>query len=103
MAKALSKAELAAALAKKSGFTKKTGVEVLENLATLAHRHAKDTFTLPGIGKLLLQPRKARMGRNPKTREPVMIPARKVPAFTAGKGLRDAVAGSKKRAAAKKR
>jgi DNA-binding protein HU-beta len=91
MAKALSKAELAAALAQKSGLTKKAGIELLEHLASLAHKHAKNSFTLPGIGKLLLQSRKARMGRNPKTGAPVPIPARKVVKFRVAKAFADAV------------
>ncbi len=91
MAKALSKAELAAALAEKSGLTKKAGVEILEHLAELAHKNAKNSFTLPGIGKLLLQSRKARMGRNPKTGAPVPIPARKVVKFRAAKAFTDAI------------
>jgi DNA-binding protein HU-beta len=46
--------------------------------------------------------RNAREGRNPKTGAKIKIPARKVPAFTAGKGLRDAVAAGKKKTAKKK-
>jgi DNA-binding protein HU-beta len=95
MAKALSKAELAAALAAKSGLTKKAGVALLEHLAALAHKHARNSFTLPGIGKLLVQSRKARMGRNPKTGQPVPIPARKVVKFRVAKAFADAVTGSR--------
>ena len=95
MAKALSKSELASELAAKSGLTKKAGAEVLENLAALAYKHAKNTFTLPGIGKLVLQPRKARMGRNPKTGVPVPIPAGKVIKFRVAKAAKDAILGSK--------
>jgi DNA-binding protein HU-beta len=93
MAKALSKAQLAAALAQKSGLTRKEGVEILEHLAELAHKNAKNSFTLPGIGKLLLQSRKARMGRNPKTGVAVPIPARKVVKFRVAKAFTDAIAG----------
>ncbi len=67
MAKALSKSQLASELAAKSGLTKKAGAEMLDHLAALAYKHAKNTFTLPGIGKLVLQNRKARLGRNPAT------------------------------------
>lgn len=91
MAKALSKADLAAALAAKSGLTKKAGTEILEHLADLAHKHVRNSFTLPGIGKLVLQPRKARMGRNPKTGQAVPIPARKVVKFRVAKAFSDAV------------
>jgi len=91
MAKSLSKAELAAALAAKSGLTKKAGVALLEHLALLAHKHAKNSFTLPGIGKLVVQSRKARMGRNPKTGVPAPIPARKVVKFRVAKAFAEAV------------
>jgi DNA-binding protein HU-beta len=91
MAKSLSKAALAAALAEKSGLTKKAGVEILEHLAALAHKHAKNSFTLPGIGKLVVQARKARMGRNPKTGQAVPIPARKVVKFRVAKAMAEAV------------
>ncbi len=55
------------------------------------------------FGSFVVRERKKREGRNPKTGATLMIPARRVPAFTAGKGLREAVAGVKKRSAAKKR
>ncbi len=71
MANALSKSQLAAAIAEKAEISKKQAVEILEHIATLAYKHAKDTFTLPGIGKLVLKNRAARMGRNPKTGETI--------------------------------
>lgn len=46
---------------------------------------------LPGLGKLQVKKRKARMGRNPMTQEPMMIPAKKKVAFTALKALKEAV------------
>ena len=55
------------------------------------------------FGSFVVRERKKREGRNPKTGVKLTIPARKVPAFTAGKGLRDAVAAGKKRTVAKKR
>ena len=55
------------------------------------------------FGSFVVKERQKREGRNPKTGEKLMIAARRVPSFTAGKGLRDAVAGSKKRAVPKKR
>ena len=91
MAQALSKSDLAAALAAENGLTKKAGVEILDSLAALAYKHAKNTFTLPGIGKLLLVHRKARMGRNPKTRQPVPIPAHQVVKFRAAKAFKESV------------
>ena len=95
MAKALSKAQLAAAIADKHGITKKQAVEILDQIATLAYKHAKDTFTLPGIGKLVLKNRAARIGRNPKTGEAIKIPAKRVVKFRVAKAAKDAILGAK--------
>ena len=54
MANAMSKSQLAAAIADKAGLKKKQAVEILELIADLAYKNAKNTFTLPGIGKLAL-------------------------------------------------
>jgi DNA-binding protein HU-beta len=70
-------------------------VEILENIAALAYKHAKDTFTLPGIGKLVLKNRAARMGRNPKTGETISIPAKRVVKFRVAKAAKDAILGAK--------
>ncbi len=96
MAKALTKSQTAAALAEKVGITKKQAVELLEAVAALAYKHAKDTFTLPGIGKLVLVNRKARMGRNPATGEAIQIKAKKVVKFRVAKAAKDAILGVKK-------
>jgi DNA-binding protein HU-beta len=95
MAKALSKSQLAAELAAKNGLTKKAGAEILDSLAALAYKHARNTFTLPGIGKLVLVNRKARMGRNPKTGEPIPIPAKKVVKFRVAKAAKEAILGAR--------
>lgn len=95
MAKSLSKSQLASELAARSGLTKKAGAEILEHLAELAYKHAKNNFTLPGIGKLVLQNRKARQGRNPATREIIQIPARKVVKFRVSKVAKDAILGAR--------
>lgn len=95
MANALSKSQLAAAIAEKAQISKKQAVEILENIATLAYKHAKDTFTLPGIGKLVLKNRAARMGRNPKTGEAISIPAKRVVKFRVAKAAKDAILGGK--------
>src|SRR5437773_436764 len=63
MAKALSKSQIAAEVAGKSGITKKQAVEILDHIAQLAYKNAKNSFTLPGLGKLVLVNRKARTGR----------------------------------------
>ena len=95
MANALSKAELAAELAAKNGLTKKAGVEILETLAALAHKHVKNTFTLPGIGKFLVVSRKARVGRNPKTSETVPIPPRKAVKFRVAKAFKESISAAR--------
>jgi DNA-binding protein HU-beta len=95
MAKALSKAQLAAAIAEQNTITKKQAVEILDQIAQLAYKHAKDTFTLPGIGKLVLKNRAARIGRNPKTGEQIQIKAKRVVKFRVAKAAKDAILGTK--------
>jgi DNA-binding protein HU-beta len=95
MAKALSKAQIAALVAEKAQLTKKQAVEILDHIAALAYKHAKDTFTLPGIGKLVLKNRAARMGRNPKTGEQIQIKAKRVVKFRVAKAAKDAILGPK--------
>jgi DNA-binding protein HU-beta len=96
MAKALSKSQLTAAIAEKAEISKKQAGEILEYIAALAYKHAKDTFTLPGIGKLVLRDRAARLGRNPKTGETIQIPAKRVVKFRVAKAAKDAILGIKK-------
>lgn len=92
MAKTLTKSALAAELADQAGLaSRKQGVQVLEVIADLAYKNAKNTFTLPGIGKLVLVNRKARMGRNPKTGEAIKIPAKKVVKFRVAKAAKEAI------------
>ena len=65
MAKALTKSQIADLLSKKAGITKNWRAGRCSMLAQLAYKEAKNAFTLPGLGKLVLVKRKARMGRNP--------------------------------------
>ncbi|MDE3098975.1 MAG: HU family DNA-binding protein [Verrucomicrobiota bacterium] len=95
MAKALSKSQLAAEIADKAEIPKRKATEILEHIASLAYKHAKNTFTLPGIGKLVLKDRAARMGRNPKTGETIQIPAKRVVKFRVAKAAKDAILGAK--------
>ena len=95
MSKALSKSQLAAAIAEKAALSKKQAVEILDHIAQLAYKNAKDTFTLPGIGKLVLRNRAARLGRNPKTGETIQIPAKRVVKFRVAKAAKDAILGGK--------
>lgn len=93
MAKTMTKSQLAEHLAGKAGITKKAAVQLLDDLATLAYKEAKNTFTLPGIGKLVLANRKARIGRNPQTGEQIKIPAKRVVKFRVAKAAKDAILG----------
>jgi DNA-binding protein HU-beta len=96
MAKALSKSQIATSVADKAQISKKAASEILDHLADLAYKNAKNSFTLPGIGKLVLVNRKARTGRNPATGETIQIPAKKVVKFRVAKAAKDAILGAKK-------
>ena len=94
MAKAMTKAQVLNHLATKAGLTKKQTAQFMEELAKLAYEEAKNGFTLPGLGKLVVVQRKARMGRNPATGEPIQIPAKRTLKFRIAKAAKDAVLGS---------
>ena len=96
MAKALTKSQIIGEVATKSNLTKKQAGEILEQIAALAYKHAKDSFTIPGLGKLVLVNRKARVGRNPATGETIQIKAKKVVKFRVAKAAKDAILGAKK-------
>ena len=95
MAKALTKSQLATSIAEKAEISKKQAVAVLETIAQLAYKYAKNTFTLPGLGKLVLVNRKARTGRNPMTGETIQIPAKRVVKFRVSKAAKDAILGAR--------
>lgn len=89
--KPLTKSQYAALLAEQFELSKKTAVEILDFQAELACKQAKNSFTIPGIGKLVLVQRKARTGRNPATGESIKIPAKKVVKFRVAKACRDTI------------
>ena len=93
MAKAMTKSQIVDHLAKKTGVTKKQTVQFLEELAALAYKGAKNGFTLPGLGKLVVVRRKARKGRNPATGETIRIPAKRALKFRIAKAAKDAILG----------
>jgi DNA-binding protein HU-beta len=95
MAKALTKSQIAASLAETVGLTKKQAVQTLEALVALAYKNAKNSFTIPGLGKIVLVNRKARMGRNPATGETIQIKAKRVVKFRVAKAAKDAILGTK--------
>ena len=90
MAKPMTKTKIVAALAEKLGLTKKQVSAFFEAQAGLAYREAKNGFTIPGVGKLVVRSYKARMGRNPQTGEAIQIPARRRLKFTIAKAAKDA-------------
>jgi len=96
MAKAMSKSAIIAHFAEKFELKKKVVASIFEELATLSYKEAKNTFTLPGIGKLVLVHRKERLGRNPKTGETITIPAKTVVKFRVAKAAKEAVLPIKK-------
>ncbi len=95
MAKMMTKAAIIGYLAQKEELSKKQVAQLLDTLLTLTIKEAKNGFVLPGLGKLVLANRKARMGRNPQTGEPIKIPAKRVVKFRVAKSMRDAVLGKK--------
>ena len=95
MSKALTKSQVIGAVADKVGMAKKQIGEVLENLVDLAYKQAKNSFTIPGLGKIVLVNRKARMGRNPQTGAAIKIPAKRVVKFRVAKAAKDAILGKR--------
>jgi len=93
MAKAMTKSQIMASVAETAEISKKQAVAAVEALVALAYKNAKNGFTLPGLGKLLLVNRKARLGRNPATGETIKIKAKRVVKFRVAKAAKDAILG----------
>ena len=91
--KPMTKAKVVDALATSLGIKKTEATTFLEELTALAANEVESSgeFTFPGIGKLVLARRKARMGRNPQTGEAIQIPAKTVLKFRISKSMKDAV------------
>ncbi|MBU1694655.1 MAG: HU family DNA-binding protein [Verrucomicrobia bacterium] len=90
---AMTKSQIQTTLAQKTGLAKKQVVALFDELAKLAYREAKNSFTIAGIGKLVLVNRAARIGRNPATGEQIQIPAKKVVKFRVAKAAKVAILG----------
>lgn len=90
----LTKSQIIDALAEKTGVEKKAAEAMLDCLAQLAYENAKDEFTVPGIGKLIVVDQKARTARNPKTGATIQIPAKKALKFRVAKAAKDAILGA---------
>jgi DNA-binding protein HU-beta len=96
--KPLTKAQIVTYFAKKFDLSKKVASSVIEEMAGLAIAETKKAgaFTFPGIGKLVLVKRKARLGRNPATGEPINIPAKTVVKMRVAKACKEAIVPPKK-------
>ena len=91
MAKSKTKSEIIAGIAEATEITKKQAGLALETLVSMAYKGAKDKFVIPGLGKLVLVQRKARIGRNPATGATINIPAKKVVKFRVAKAAKEAI------------
>ena len=89
----MKKAELLAAIAEKNGSTKKNAEAALDAvISTITEALEKgDKVAIPGFGTFEVRDRAAKKAINPSTKEPIDVPAKKVPAFKAAKALKDAV------------
>jgi DNA-binding protein HU-beta len=89
----MNKAELTSAVAEKTGLTKKSSDEAITAVFDIISDALKseDKVQLVGFGSFEVKRREARVGRNPKTKEQINIPASKSPVFKAGKALKEAV------------
>jgi DNA-binding protein HU-beta len=96
--KPLTKAQIVSYFAKKFDLSKKVASSVIEEMAALAIAETKKAgaFTFPGVGKLVLVRRKARVGRNPATGEPINIPAKTVVKMRIAKTCKEAIVPPKK-------
>lgn len=89
----MNKTELVAAIALKTELSKADSAKALDALIEVVKETLKkaDDVVVVGFGTFKLRSRAERTGRNPRTNEEIKIPASKVPAFTAGKALKDHV------------
>jgi DNA-binding protein HU-beta len=96
--KPVTKSQIVSHFAEKFEISKKTASAIIEEVAALAVSETKKagSFTLPGIGKLVLVKRKARMGRNPATGATIKIPAKTVVKLRVAKAAKEAIVPGKK-------
>ena len=89
----MTKAELITAIAEKGGYTKKDAEKALSSVVDVISDALVngDKITLVGFGTFETRQRAAKVGKNPQTGKEIKIAAKKVPAFKAGKALKDAV------------
>jgi DNA-binding protein HU-beta len=94
----MTKAQMVSHFADKFELPRKRVASILDEVAALAVSETKKTgsFTVPGIGKLVLVKRKARMGRNPATGATIKIPAKTVVKMRVAKAAKEAIVPGKK-------
>jgi len=90
----VNKADLVEEIVNQTGLTKKTSREAVDAMTSVITDALarEEKVTLVGFGTFRVIRRKARRGRNPQTGETIQIPAKEVPKFVPGKGLREKVA-----------
>jgi DNA-binding protein HU-beta len=93
MANSVTKADLVSRIAAETGLKKVDAEKALEAITAAIQGALQDgkKVTLVGFGTFSVQPRQARMGRDPQTKKPIRIPASKAVKFKAGKAMKDAV------------
>ncbi|HEY4439675.1 MAG TPA: HU family DNA-binding protein [Candidatus Elarobacter sp.] len=101
----MTKADIVDSLANEHELSKRQAGEIVDLILDeiTAALKAGDKVQLIPFGSFVVRERKARTGRNPQTGATLKIAARRVPAFSAGKGLKDAVGGAKRGGGAAKK
>src|SRR6266404_1594835 len=96
MASGMTKTQLVRHMAEKLETNNKTAATFLDTLAETAIKETKKSgiFVIPGLGQLVKANRKARMGRNPQTGEPIKIASKSVVKFRLTKSVKDSIGGS---------
>ncbi len=91
----MKKTDLISAVAAKAGSSKKDAEKAVNAVFAIVSETlaAGEGVQIAGFGSFEVRERAAKQGRNPRTGESITVPAAKIPAFKAGKGLKDAVAG----------
>jgi DNA-binding protein HU-beta len=97
MAAGMTKTALVRHMAEKLEMNNKQAAAFLDTLAEVAIKETKKNgvFVIPGLGRLVKSNRKARMGRNPQTGEPIKIAAKTVVKFRVAKAAKDSIAPKK--------
>ncbi|MGH7736392.1 MAG: HU family DNA-binding protein [Candidatus Tyrphobacter sp.] len=95
----MTKADLVDAVAHSGDLSKRQAAYIVDLILReiIAALKKGERVALTPFGNFVVRARKAREGRNPKTGDRMKIPARRVPAFVAGKALKDAVSGTRRK------